>query len=247
MSVSTTRIQESKDKNVSIKGHDGIIPDSGPWEKGESKALELLALEKVMPHIGTMREARWGRMTQQLFKEHPGVKDSDKLRLIFSRGMEIGKKDIGIKAAIYLDKINKYGEHVNALNDFWNWIHNKYEKSRERQQERLSTFIKESNIAANVSPVDALEEALWEHDFRWEDIENDVKIQNISLSVIRRDVDYVKVEELMERNPANWRSYLEQEWEKHAAPAYQRQMSYTRNWERMNKKGRHGRPLNFDF
>ena len=224
--------------------------DDTIWQTSETRALELLALEKVLPHIGTMREIRWGQITKQVFEEHPGVKDSDKLRLIFSRAMEIGKKDIGIKAAVLLSKIGKYGEHASELTEFWDWVHNKYGKLREKQQERLSTFTKENTIGANISPVDAIEEALWEHDFQWEDIEIDTKIQNMIISVIRRDVNYVKVEELMERNPANWKSYLEQEWSKHAAPVYQRQMGYARNWERARFKNGHGRsrrPLDLEF
>ena len=135
-----------------------------------------------------MREIRWGQITKQTFDEHPGVKDSDKLRLIFSRAMEIGKKDIMLKAAVLLAKVVKYGEHTNNLSELWEWVDKKYGKSRERQQERLSTFIKENVIGGNVNPVDTLEEALWEHDFQWDDIENDAKIQNILLSAIRRDV-----------------------------------------------------------
>jgi len=48
--------------------------------------------------------------------------------------MAIGKKDMTVKAAFLLAKIAKYGEHVNALSEFWDWVHNKYRKSRERQQ-----------------------------------------------------------------------------------------------------------------
>jgi len=160
--------------------------------------------------------------------------------------MAIGKKDMTIKAAFLLAKIAKYGEHVNALSEFWDWVHNKYRKSRERQQEQLSTFTKESTIGGNVNPVEALEEALWEYDFQWEDIKVDSKIQNIMVNVIRRDSNYVKIEELMERNPSNWKSYLEQEWTKYASSAYQRRAGYIRNWEKKSG-GRGSRRLNLDF
>jgi len=232
---------------TTIQGQTSV---SAIWQTTESKALELLALEKITPHLGTLREMRWGQITKQTFDEHPGVKDSDKLRLIFRRAMKIGKRDIMIKAAVSLTKVVKYGEHTNSLNEFWEWVDKKYGKSREKQQERLSTFTKENVIGGNVHPVDALEEALWEHDFQWEDIESDAKIQNILLSTIRRDVNYVKVEELMELNPANWKNYLDQEWIKHAASAHQRQMGYTRNWERTAfKNGARGsrRQINVDF
>jgi len=250
MSTSATTVQGQMSMGLAELASGSRRPNAAIWQTTESKALELLALARLTPHLGTLREIRWGQITKQIFDEHPGVKDSDKLRLIFSRAVEIGKKDIIIKAAVLLAKVVKYGEHTSSLNEFWEWVDNKYGRSRERQQERLSTFTKENTIGANIHPVDALEEALWEYDFQWEDIESDAKIQNILLSAIRRDVNYVKVEELMERNPANWKSYLDQEWTKHAASAYQRQMGYTRNWERTNfKNGARGsrRPLNLEF
>jgi len=250
MSTPTVTAQGQAGMGLTKLGNGNIEIDATIWQTPETRAVDLLALEKVLPHFGTMREAKWGQMTKQVFSEHPGVKDSDKLRLIFGRAMEVGKRDIGIKAAVLLAKIGKYGEHSSELPEFFNWIHNKYRKTREKQQERLSTFTKENTIGANSSPVDAIEEALWEYDFQWEDIEIDTKIQNIIVSVIRRDVNYIKVEELMERNPTNWKSYLQQEWSKYAAPAYQRQMGYARNWERGSLKNGHGRsrrPLNLEL
>jgi len=249
MSTSTVTSQGVTGESLSVGQGSGKI-NAAIWQTTETRALELLALEKVLPHFGTMRESKWGVMTKQAFSEHPGVKDSDKLRLVFNRAMEVGKRDIGIKAALSLARIGKYGEHASELSEFFDWIHKKYSKQRAKQLERLSTFTKESNIGANASPVDAIEEAFWEYDFQWEDIEMDTKIQNIVISVIRRDVNYIKVEELMERNPANWKSYLEQEWTKHAAPAYQMQMGYSRNWERGSFKSGHGRsrrPLNLEL
>jgi len=224
---------------------------AGAWYTSESRALELLALEKIMPHLGTIREIRWGEVTKQVFDEHPGVKDSDKLRLIFKEAMSIGKKDMVIKTSVLLAKIKKYGENINSINEFWKWVEKKYGKSREKQQERLSNFTKEQVIGGNIHPVDALEEALWEHGFEWDDIECDAKVQNIMLSALRRDVNYIKIEELMERNAVNWKTYLDQEWSKHAAPAYRRQMGYTRCWERATpfKNGSKGgrRPPNIDY
>jgi len=249
MSTATVTSQGATGESLSI-GRGSGITNAVIWQTTETRALELLALEKILPHFGTMRESKWGVMTKQAFSEHPGVKDSDKLRLVFSRAMEVGKRDIGVKAALSLARISKYGEHASELSEFFDWIHKKYSKQRAKQLERLSTFTKESVIGANASPVDAIEEAFWEYDFQWEDIEMDTKIQNIVISVIRRDVNYIKVEELMERNPANWKSYLEQEWTKHAAPAYQMQMGYSRNWERGTFKSGHGRsrrPLNLEL
>jgi len=245
MAISSKSVQGKMSAGLAEPASGSRIPDSAIWQTTESK-IELLALERLTPHLGSLREMRWGQLTKQIFDEHPGVKESDKLRIIFNRSMEIGKKDMTIKSAILLAKIARYGEHANTLSDFWDWVHNKYRKSRERQQERLSTFTKESVIGGNINPVDALEEALWEYDFQWEDIEVDSKIQNIMVNVIRRDVNYVKVEELMERNPANWRSYLEQEWTKHASSAYQRGTGYARNWEK-KAGGRGSRRLNLDF
>jgi len=249
MSTSTATSQGLTGKGLN-DGQGSSRFSTAIWQTTETRAIELLALEKILPHFGTMRESKWGVMTKQLFSEHPGVKDSDKFRLVFSRAMEVGKRDIGIKAALSLARIGKYGEHASELSEFFDWIHKKYSKQRSKQLERLSTFTKESNIGANASPVDAIEEAFWEYDFQWEDIETDTKIQNIVISVIRRDVNYIKVEELMERNPTNWKSYLEQEWTKHAAPAYQMQMGYSRNWERGSFKNGHGRsrrPLNLEL
>ena len=249
MSMSTAMSPGSAGDSLSVGQGNGSI-SATIWQTTDTRALELLALEKILPHFGTMRESKWGVMTKQTFSEHPGVKDSDKLRLVFSRAMEVGKRDIGIKAALSLARIAKFGEHASELSEFFDWIHKKYSKQRAKQLERLSTFTKESVIGANASPVDAIEEAFWEYDFQWEDIEVDTKIQNIVISVIRRDVNYIKVEELMERNPANWKSYLEQEWTKHAAPAYQMQMGYSRNWERGSFKSGHGRsrrPLNLEL
>jgi len=246
MSTSATTVQGQVSMGLAELASGSRKPDSAIWQTAESKALELLALARLVPHLGTLREIRWGQITKQIFDEHPGVKNSDKLRLIFNQAMEIGKKDITIKAAVLLAKVVKYGEHTISLNEFWEWVDKKYGKSREKQQERLSTFTKENTIGGNVNPVDALEEALWEYDFQWEDMESDAKIQNILINVIRRDTNYVKIEELMERNPANWKSYLEQEWTKYAAAAYQRQMGYARNWERKNGT-RGGRRLNHDF
>jgi len=250
MATSTATPQGPTGRGLTKPGNGSSEIDATIWQTTETRAIELLALEKVMPHFGTMREAKWGLMTKQVFSEHPGVKDSDKLRLVFSRAMEVGKRDIGIKAAVILSKIGKYGEHASELPEFFDWVHKKYSKQREKQLERLSTFTKENTIGANASPVDAIEEAFWEYDFQWEDIEIDTKIQNIVISVIRRDINYIKVEELMERNPTNWKIYLEQEWTKYAAPAYQRQMSYARNWERASFKNgpsRSRRPLNLEL
>ena len=249
MSTSTSTIQGQGSMGLAELASGSNMPKAAIWQTTESKALELLVLDKITPHLGTLRKIRWGQITKQTFDEHPGVKDSDKLRLIFGRAMEIGKKDMVIKVATLLAKAAKYGEHTNSLHELWEWVNKKYGKSRERQQERLSIFTKENVIGTNVHPVDALEEVLWEYDFQWEDVESDAKVQNILLSAIRRDVNYVKVEELMERNPMNWKNYLDQEWNKHAASAFQRNMGYTRNWERVStlKNGRNRRILNVNF
>ena len=246
MSTSSDNIQGTLSQGLSTLEGKSVKTASAVWQTPGSKALEVLALDKLTPQFGGLRELQWGQLTKQVFDEYPRVRDSDKLRLIFNRAMSIGKKDMTIKSAFLLTKIAKYGEHVSALNEFWDWVNNKYTKSRERQQERLSTFTKESTIGSDVNPVEALEEALWEYDFQWEDIETDSKIQNITVNVIRRDINYVKVEELMERNPSNWKSYLEQEWTKYAAAAYHRRSGYIRNWEKKSG-GRGSRRLNLDF
>jgi len=246
MSTSSDNMQGTLSQGLSTLVGQSVKPASAVWQTPGSKTLEVLVLDKLAPQFGGLRELRWAQLTKQVFDEYPGVRDSDKLRLIFNRAMSIGKKDMTIKAAFLLAKIAKYGEHVSALNEFWDWVSNKYTKSRERQQERLSTFTKESTIGSDVNPVEALEEALWEYDFQWEDIETDSKIQNITVNVIRRDINYVKIEELMERNPANWKSYLEQEWNKYASAAYHRKSGYIRNWEKKSG-GRGSRRLNLDF
>jgi len=116
------------------------VPTKDIWQTTESKATELLALEKLVPPLGTQREIRWGQMTKQVLDEHPEVKGSDKLRIIYNRAASIGKKDIATKVEILLHKIGEYGEKTSVLNEFWDWMHNKYRKSRERQLERLSEF-----------------------------------------------------------------------------------------------------------
>ena len=213
------------------------VPTKDIWQTTESKATELLALEKLVPPLGTQREIRWGQMTKQVLDEHPEVKGSDKLRIIYNRAASIGKKEIATKVEILLHKIGKYGEKTSMLNEFWDWMHNKYRKSRERQLERLSEFTQDHTIVSDVNPVDAIEGALWEYDFHWEDIEVDTKIQNITVNIIRRDVNYIRVEDLMERNPANWKEYINHEWIKYASAAYRRKTGHTRNWETRKVKG----------
>jgi len=49
------------------------------------------------------------------------------------------------------------------------------------------------------NPVDTIESVLGKYELEWEDM-GEEKLENIIANTIRRDINYVKIEELLERS-----------------------------------------------
>jgi len=215
----------------------------GTFGNDNSQLAEVVAL---VPSMCAFTPKQWITIVQGIFKDHPKVTDADKLRIMLKRPAEEGLLTMRNKCGMLLGTLNKYGDNHLALAEFWGWAERTFEHSRDERVIEFTNYLMEHRIGRVVNPIDALENALYNRELEWEDVVHDEKIRNSIIHVIRRDVSYVQMEELLERNTRNWRRFLTQEWEKHAKTAYQREPGSLPLWEvltnsKPNKAGRRRR------
>jgi len=84
--------------------------------------------------------------------------------------------------------------------------------------------------------VDALDHLLIEHDLHWGELETDETLRNAVLYCMRRDLNYVAMEELTDKRARSWRKYLNNEWSKSAKEEYQKRTTKGRLWYKLKHK-----------
>ena len=215
----------------------------GNWDKDNAQLRDVIAL---IPSMCGFTPKQWMTIVKGIFKDHPKVLDADKLRIMLKCAANEGLLTMRNKCGMLLGTLNKYGDNHLALAEFWEWAQRTFEHSQDERVTTFMNYLMEHRIGRVVNPIDAIENALYNHELEWEDVVQNEKMRNSILHAIRRDVSYVELEGLMERNTRNWQRFLNQEWEKHTKAAYQREPGSLPLWEvltnsKSNKAGRRRR------
>jgi len=210
----------------------------GPWtplvRDDNTRFAEMAAL---IPHGYHFTTDIWLETVFAIFEEYPRVSGRTKLRLIFQRAADEGSKLLGNKIKALLKTIDE-GETTSydALRHLQEWAHRIYHKPREHRVQAFLKYIKENELGEFVNPVDALDHQLIEHDLHWGELETDETLRNAVLYCMRRDLNYVAMEELTDKRARSWRKYLNNEWNKSAKEEYQKRTTKGRLWYKLKRK-----------
>jgi len=238
--VATKMLQQMDVKTAGVLGS-GNDKVSDIWKPFEDENAHLANTIRLIPAMYPKTTTQWLEIVKGIFRSNPRVSDANKLRIILRQAVENGYKSITVKCGMLLRHINKYGTESEALMEFWEWAERTFPASLHAKINQFETFIKNHKIGATMSPVDAIEYALYEAEISWEDVEQYEKVRNIVLFVLRRDITYLSVDELVERNPRAWRRKLLEEWSKHAKSEYHRELGDFRFWDEILNNKSQGR------
>jgi len=210
----------------------------GPWtplvKDDNGRFMEMAAL---VPHGYHFAIDRWLETIDAIFAEYPQVSGRAKLRLIFQRASDEAIKPVCNKVRALLKTIDD-GETTSydALRHLQEWAHRVYHKPHDHRVQAFLKYTKENELGEYVNPVDALDHLLIEHDLHWGELETDETLRNAVLYCIRRDLNYVAMDELMDKRARSWRKYLNNEWNKSAKEEYQKKNTRGRWWYKLKHK-----------
>ena len=191
----------------------------------------------LVPHGYHFATDKWLKTIDAIFAEYPQVSGRAKLRLIYQRAADEGMKPVCNKIEALLKTIDE-GETTSydALKQLQEWAHRTYHRPHEHRVQAFLKYIRENELGEFVNPVDALEHQLIEHDLHWGELETHETLRNAVLYCIRRDLNYVAMEELTDKRARSWRKYLNNEWSKSAKEEYQKRNIKGRLWYKLKHK-----------
>jgi len=238
--VATKMLQQMEVKTAGVLGS-GNDKASEIWKPFEDDNSHLANAIRLIPAMYPKTTTQWLEIVKGIFRDNPKISDANKLRIILRQAVENGYRTISIKCGMLLTNINKYGSAHEALAEFWEWAERTFPASWHAKVNQFEAFIKSHKIGATMSPVDAIKYALYEAELGWEDVERNEKVQNMVVYVLRRDVTYLSVEDLVERNARAWGHMLIEEWTKNAKSEYHRELGDFRFWEEIQNQKNQGR------
>ena len=184
------------------------------WDLVRVKHQDVDRVAKLMPSLYEATPMAWKDMTRSLFDDYPRISGRDQLRLMIpaTRGNTVISK----KLNRLLHKSFRQKAWEVDVNEFWQWMNRRFDLPRVEKIKRLETWLAKHRMMRAVNPADAILTVLWDKDLEWEDVAHEEKLRLIITKTIAKNVSYVDVEEMKEKEVTNWPEYLIKQWEKHS-------------------------------
>jgi len=233
--VATKMLQHMEVKPAGILGSNSEKA-AEIWKPFEDDNSHLKDLAELIPTLYPLTVTQWLTIVRGAFKANPKISDSNKLRIILRRAASDGYENICNKCGMLLKQIEKYGDEHAAMVEFWEWAERTCPSTWDARVKQFEHYLRIHKIVESMSPLDALDYALYGSELEWEDVEHNEKVRNMIVYVLRRDITYLSIEELLDRNVRTWRRFLIEEWTKHAKPEYHSVLGELRFWEELPKQ-----------